>query len=177
MNRQEIVTVASTIAAQKAIEVFIQKQKEDKEVREARRLRNTKLLLRNYRQLKLHCADIKETIQLLDMSNLGLIEDIETDELAIESIKRSKKRSLAMIQFIDRMLEVYRALCEQSLKEDEFRRFETIHGLYISEGRMTFAEIAECQNVSERTIRRDEKEAIKALSVLIFGIDGLRLLT
>lgn len=177
MNKQEIVTVASTIAAQKAIEVYVQKQEEEKEVREQRRLRNTKLLLRNYRQLKLHCADLKETIELLDVSSFGLFEEFETDEFAIESIKRSKKRSLAMIQFIDRMIEVYRALCEQSLKEDEYRRFETIHGLYLSEQKMTFADIAECQNVSERTIRRDEKEAIKALSVLIFGIDGLRLLT
>ncbi|MCY1184826.1 hypothetical protein D9M73_255500 [compost metagenome] len=46
---------------------------------------------------------------------------------------------------------------------------------YIYENKKTYEEIAELHQLNERTVRRDLKEAVHALAVLIFGIDGLRI--
>ena len=47
--------------------------------------------------------------------------------------------------------------------------------LYINEEPMSYEEISEELNCSTKTINNTKKAAIKELSVLIFGIDGVKL--
>ena len=52
---------------------------------------------------------------------------------------------------------------------------QVIKMLYINENPMTYEEIAEELNCSTKTINNTKKAAIKELSVLFFGIDGVKL--
>lgn len=150
-----------------------EKQKQQKAKRD-RRLRNTKLLLRNYRSFKLHCADVKTELEKLTDSKI--LNDLDADEFAVESIKRSKERTLAMMKFIEQMLEVYRIICERTDRPEEIRRYKTIHMMYIADEKYTAEQIATCHKIDVRTVYRDVNDASKALSALIFGVDGIRMI-
>lgn len=171
MSNDDLIDKVTRVAVQTAIE-YLEKQKQKEGIKRVdRRLRNTKLLLVNYKNFKLHCGEIKAEIDKLEDHD-NLFEYLDMDDLVIESIKQSKKRTIAMVKYIDQMLEVYRLVV--SGKPEEERKYETIKKLYISDGEMTVEKLAECHNVHTRTVQRDINVAVKTLSSLIFGVDSIR---
>lgn len=166
--QEQIATIAEV-----AIAKFNELQQEEKTKRLDRRLFNTRILLKNYRHLKVYCIEMKESMDLEE----GEQEEIITPDkeyLTLESIKRSEARTLAMMRFIDNMIKVYEMDCKH-LGTEAIRRYETLMHFYINNEKMTYSEIADLHNVHERTAQRDLKEAIHSMSVLFFGTDGLRL--
>lgn len=160
------------VAARTALE-HLEKQKTEQEKKKYdRRLRNVKLLLRNYRSFAKHCDSIKLEIHRLD-TKLE-IDDLDTDEFVIKSIKRSKERTLAMVKYINKMLEVYEFMCEQSGEEEDKRRYRIIYELYIAEIKQTAKQVSAGHSVHLRTIYKDVDKASEALAVLMFGIDGVK---
>lgn len=168
----EHIEVISRAAAVVAIERYKLEEQNQLKQRHNRRLRNVKLLLRNYRSFLEHVADVRSDIEKLDRKLV--IEELDTDDFAVEAIKRSKKRTLAIIKFLERMLNVYKEMCEEAVSEEEARRYNTIYYLYLAPEKRTHAEIGEIQFLSERTVYNDVKKAYEDLQVLIFGVDGLR---
>lgn len=164
------VKLITETAVRTALE-HLEKQKQEEEKKKYdRRLRNTKLLLVNYKSFKLHCEDIETEIsELEDQDNFDFLD---VDDLVIESIKRSKRRTLAIVKFIERMLSVYETLAAN--KPEEHRRYETIKKLYASSEEFTVEDVAKCHNVDVRTVYRDRRGAVKSLSTLVFGVDGVR---
>lgn len=174
---QEMMEQVAKISAETAVQAAMafleqENQKRQKQKRD-RRLRNTKLLLRNYRSFALHCQDVKSHLE--SIADPELLDELDTEDFAVEAIQKSKRRTLAMMNYIQKMLTVYRILCEQTGRQEEIRRYQTIHLLYVAEEKVTAEYIAECHNVDVRTVYRDAKEATKALASLIFGVDGLRM--
>lgn len=159
--------------AEVAIAKFNELQQEEKTKKLDRRLFNTRILLKNYRHLKVYCNEMKENMDLKDEEQEEIISP-DKEYLTLESIKRSEARTLAMMRFIDNMIRVYEMDCNH-LGEEAVRRYETLLHFYINDERKTYAEIAKLHNVHERTAQRDLKEAVHAMSVLFFGTDGLRL--
>lgn len=170
----KLVEKAMAIAAEKAIEYLEKERHRQNKNKRDRRLRNTKLLLRNYRRFKVHCEDnIQELEQLQDPDS---IEYLDTDELAIESIIRNKKRTAVMLAYIDRMIHVYRILSEQSQKAESIRQFQALYDYYISDDAKTIDDIVQGTFVTKRTVYKDINKACEALSSLIFGVDGIRII-
>ncbi len=159
--------------AEVAIAKFNELQQEEKTKRLDRRLFNTRILLKNYRHLKVYCDEMKENMDLEGEEQEEIISP-DKEYLTLESIKRSEARTLAMMRFIDNMIRVYETDCKH-LGTEAVRRYETLLHFYINDERKTYAEIAKLHNVHERTAQRDLKEAVHAMSVLFFGTDGLRL--
>lgn len=158
----------------------IQKEKEDRiKHRYDKRLRNTKLLLRNLNNFKAHCENAVYTSGQLRRENaldlLDEYEDIDDDILYISSIKKTQTRTLIIIQHIERMLKFYKCIAENSNDENTLRRYKAINLFFLSDEKMTYDDIAEELNVSERTIFRDINRGVEELSSLIFGVDGIRL--
>lgn len=75
------------------------------------------------------------------------------------------------------MLEFYEWSVNRNNDENAIRRFKAMKLFYMIDKKLTYDEIAENLHVSERTIFRDIKQAVEELSVLIFGVDGLKLET
>lgn len=164
------------IASEKAIEAYQEKRSTYQKERADRRLRNIKLLLRKYREFKQHCdSEVKLELQYYENRD-EMLSIIEDDEHIVESIKRSKKRTLAIIEFIDQMLEVFKIMSQQSDKPEDIRRYEIVYKMYISDSRHSIDEIVTCHKIEPRTVYRDVDKACETLSALMFGIDSIKMI-
>jgi hypothetical protein len=162
-----------------AMDYLAEEKKQLKKGRYDRRLRNTRLLLKNYRSFRNYAknavykaSQLKENaVDILD----GLDEYSFDDSLYIESIKKSQQRTLIILRHIDEMLRYYKIDCEQSGKDEELRRYRIIVAYYINEQRKSAEQIAEDEHIERRTLYKDINMALKPLSALIFGIDSMKL--
>ncbi|MCM2675592.1 hypothetical protein [Alkalicoccobacillus plakortidis] len=171
----EVARISAETAVVTAMKYIEDERKKAEKQRKDFRLRNTKLLLKNYRSFMMHGDDIHEELKEIEVPN-DMFEEMHSNEFVVEAIKRSKERTLAMIKFMDQMLQVYRILCEESGKDEDLRRYQTIHKMYIAEEKISVENIAECHKTNVRTVYRDVNEAVKTLSVLVFGVDGIKLI-
>lgn len=177
------------IAIQKGVAAGVQaaadrmeeERKRERKGRYDRRLHNTRLLLKNYRALKHHALgavssgkqtnDIRENaVDILD----SLDDERIDDTLYIESIKRSQQRTKIIIEHIDEMLRYWKIDCEQNGKDEALRRYRIIFDTYIGDNPMTAEDLAQREHIEKRTVYKDIKAAMRPLSALIFGIDGIR---
>ncbi|WP_019419035.1 hypothetical protein [Paenibacillus sp. OSY-SE] len=168
MNTAEVAEIAARVALE-----YIEKEKKKKQkIDRDWLLRNTKLLLKHYRSFVAHCDDIKQELTLLQ--NAEALEDLYSEDFTVEAIKRSKQRTIVMVRFMERMMKEYKRMCEESGQPEEIRRYKVIEMMYISDEKYKAEDIAKCHKIEKRTVYRDVNDAIKTLSVLVFGVDGIR---
>lgn len=147
-----------------------------------RRLHNTRLLMKNYRALKHHAIGAVHTgaqaNEKIEENAVDILEELDDervdDRLYIESIKWSQQRTRIIIEHIDEMLRYWKIDCEQSGKEEALRRYRIIMDTYISDDQMTAEALAQREHIEKRTVYKDIKAAMRPLSALIFGIDGIK---
>lgn len=178
MNQEEIIRLAAEAGAKAALETLEkERQRESREMSD-RRLRNTKLLLRNYRVIKDHAANAVFEAETAEEDPMRIMEELmmpgKTSSGFVESIKRSAARTATIVKHIDTMLQLYQVYCFQYGSEEDERRWRVIDGLYISEERETVSALAEKEGVVERTIYKDIDVACERISALMFGIDGIK---
>lgn len=85
-----------------------------KDKKKDKRFQNTQLLLKNYRGLVAHCEKIKD--ELIEIDNKS-IQDLDIEEISlesIESIKRSRSKTVAMVLFIQSKVKAYKDLCGEN---------------------------------------------------------------
>lgn len=140
----------------------------EKRMIQKNRFHNTELLLRHYNSLKAHYDNAIDNLQ--QVQDIVDFEYTDEDELYIKSIRRSKSRTLIMIAHINAAVE---ELEERLVVEGQPEKFMVIREVYF-EGK-TFAKMAEKLNCSEMTVRRWKNEMIEEISLLLFGIEGLKL--
>ncbi|AVK62449.1 hypothetical protein C5Z25_12075 [Lactobacillus sp. CBA3605] len=130
------------------------------------RVKNTKLLLKNYDILTEHSKEIDTDIDRY------LNDVFSKDDLKLRSIAGYKARTKKMMEYIDLMLGSYH---EYVLKRGSAakRRYFVINSLYVNPEKWTYLKIAEYFDVSEKTIKRDAQEAIREFSIFLFGITSL----
>ena len=178
-ERDHIIKLAAEIAAQVALKTYREEAERIKKEQADRRLRNTKLLLRNYRMFKAHAENAVYTAQEACDDDAYDIIDLMSDRFSdndvfVESIKRSVERTVTIVNHIDTMLKLYEVYCNRSGSQEEIRRWHVINGMYISEQPKTVKQIANDFVCAERTIYRDIDDACEKIAALIFGIDGIR---
>lgn len=159
-----------------------QKEKAIKEKYD-RRVRDTRLLLSNYRRFKKHINQTTYTEEQLDtatvseiLDKLYILEDDEKDDITVvQAILKSKKRTEIILNHMNTILVGYEENAFNSKDIELKRRVTVINKLYINgvKGK-SFEKIAEELNTSISTVKRDKNRAIKEISVLLFGIDGIR---
>jgi hypothetical protein len=147
-----------------------------------RRLRNTRLLLKHYRDLKVHDGLVDRSISSIYKENaIDILDDVESvddEEQYIQAVSRTKIRTAIIVRHINKSLEYYKVVC---LKGGDIkkRRYSIIKYMYIDpvENNMvpTYEEAATHFDIIVKTVGRDIRAAIEDLSILFFGIDGLKL--
>ncbi|MER2132603.1 MAG: hypothetical protein ABS896_09335 [Carnobacterium inhibens] len=161
------------LIASKVMEIN-RKQHEAQEKQEKdRRLRNTKLLLRNYHSFKKYIARTK-----MDLWEDEGVSEIRTlvlnGEDLVKSIKESTQRTLVMIRHLDRALEALRFICKQeesnksSAKQYRILRARFLDGESIET-------IAERECINERSVYKSIDAAAERLSILLFGVYGIEI--
>ncbi|ADZ82545.1 hypothetical protein [Cellulosilyticum lentocellum] len=142
-----------------------------------KRYHNTKLLLRNYHEFKQHCIECGNSIEEIDDTleawELTLVKE-EHSEDYIKSAKRTKARTQIIVDLIDKFLEAHRQEAMNRHDVNKLKRANIIDKMYISDN-LTMEKLAEDMDCDIATISRQHKTAINELSVLFFGIEGLKL--
>ena len=119
---------------------------------------DVKLLMKNYRKLKLYYAQVNSEVQ-------------EVDAICV-----MRHKTKLLMSHVDKMLAVYRALCQESEVPEENRRWDVLYMRYVAEERKKLSDIAELLNVDKRTLYRDTNKALEDMSVLLFGIESIEML-
>lgn len=175
---QKIYEQAAAIGAKEALKVFEQERKREYSKRADKRLRNTKLLLRNYHMLKQHAENSVFGRTQMEESALDVLESMMSmynDEVIIQSIKNSATRTAIIVSHIETMFGLYRSYCENSTsREIDMRRYEVVWDMYMADKTMSVKEVASKQNMSKENVYADVKVATERLTALIFGVDGLK---
>lgn len=173
----EVVRIAAGVGATTAMERFQEAREQEAKEWADNRLRNIKLLLRNYRLFKAHVANAVYDPET-DLDPMAVIRDLmmpgKSPNLVVESIKNSATRTALIVDHIDKMIRVYEAYCQSTNAADDLRRWRVIQGMYISEDKLTVAELAARENVAERTVYKDIDAACDIIAPLVFGVDGMR---
>lgn len=147
-----------------------------------RRLHNTRLLMKNYRALKHHALGAVHTgaqaNEKIEENAVDILEELDDervdDRLYIESIKRSQQRTRIIIAHIDEMLRYWKIDCEQSGREEVLRRYRIVYDTFIGDNQIAAEDLARREHIEKRTVYKDIKAAMRPLSALIFGIDGIK---
>ncbi|NOW84293.1 tetratricopeptide (TPR) repeat protein [Clostridium beijerinckii] len=147
-----------------------------------RRLRNTRLLLKHYRTLKAHNRIADSSINSVYKENaidvLDDIEAIDDEEQYVQALSRTKIRTLIIVGHMDKAMKYYKAICKSEGKSKE-RRYDIIQYMYMDpredDAIPSYEEVAEKFGLNIRTVGRDIRSAIEDLSILFFGIDGIKL--
>ena len=190
MKQEAEIVIADIIkeTAAKTAEAIYEKLKQDAKKGRDKQINNTKLLLENYRIFKEHVDNAVFDLVRLDEENETAFEILDSmwqrfgvgrAEMKVQSIVKSATRTRIIFEHVQNMLGLYENFCNSSGKEENIRRWEVIKALYVDDTRGRTpseirTELAEKYFTDPRTIYRWQMDAIEKISVLVFGIDGLK---
>ena len=155
-------------ASKKGIEAYNKEHRREKETK----IERTKERLEEYRRVKKALMEetgytSQEIADIRFQMIKDLMEDIEGRESETEKqIKKEEQKKREAIYYISQMdhaIRMYREEADASRNEEEKRRFREIENIYIKHN-MTVREVAEMENVSEKTVYKDLKIAYAILS-------------
>ena len=173
---KELMRIAAEAGAKAALDRWEKERAKAVEERADRRLHNTRMLLQHYRRFRKYAENAVFQAEQLDGSVFDILDLMErnTSNVFVESIKNSVARTVMLVKHIDTMLGIYRVYCEGSSKPEDARRWRVVQARYVDEEEMSVLDLADQENVADRTIRRDIEEACEHLTALFFGIDGIK---
>lgn len=171
-------------AVEKGIEKGIERARNEERLREKitydTKLKNTRLLIKNYRRFLNACQQATWTECELETATVDEVLDKlfcqSYDEVTVvQSILTSKKRTEIILTHIERIINFYLFEADQSKNDEKWRKAHILNDLYV-EGKYKpkISVMSEKYHISERQIRRDANSAIEEIAVLMFGIDGIR---
>lgn len=131
-----------------------------------RRVKATRTILKNYRALNAHCVNAD--------SEFGESSD-EVSGMCGDEIKRCGATSRRVMRYINKALDAYKAACESSQKPELSRRWRVIRAMYISDTEQSAEDIADTEHIERRTVFKDISKGVEDLTVLIFGVGGLKI--
>ena len=182
---ESAITAGVNEGIQRGLKEYDLKQRNKMKIKYDKRLRNTRLLLKNYRSFVEHCNNAQYSVEnpikkeiSKNSITVQLFDDLynlQDDAFVVSSILKSKEKTKIILDHINMCLEFFAQKAMKTNNQEMIRRFNVIDALYIKEKSMSFEEIAEQEHISTKTVNRDKNKAIQELSVLIFGIDGLDL--
>lgn len=169
---QAITREAATAAISEFEKIRAQRHQEQTD----KRLRNTKLLMKNYRKFADYNSHaIYETAQICqacDNDALFSLAGISPgDKFHVESIRNGVATTRIIVEHIDTMLDVYKSRCEKSPKAEKQRRWRVLQAMYLSSEDFSPAEIADKEHISMSQFYDDINNACEDLTPLLFGLD------
>lgn len=180
LSQEDIDRIAS-IASKNGVEAFKKEQEKDlkKRARRDDKVKRTKKMLSSYRRMK---ATLSEEASFSEDEKIELrwkfIEDlmgtsnseIGRSELVVMDSEKKRQENLYCLHCIENAVKLYGEECERSSTEEAKRRFRELHRMYIDENPSTVQEIAEDENVSEKTVYKDLMIASSIVAVYLLGM-------
>jgi len=150
-------------AALEAVREFEKSQKKNRKVKV---FQNAKKLMENYNRI---CKSVQEGVsELSDVDDGEELEELSAEDIYINSIIKSKLRSIVMISHIDKCLTL---LEEEMIRKEWGEKYKAFKLFYLNG--MPQEEIAKELYCTDRTVRRWISELTATLSVYLFGADAI----
>lgn len=150
----------------KAVKTAITEYSKGEKIKKKKKaLHNTKLLLKNYNKILL---SVEGAISEANQIDQELLIYTDEEEVYINSIRRSKLKSLIVITHIDKALELIKNECIHKGIPEKFEAFNSC----LMEG-MTYEDAAKEYNSSKQSISRWVNDITKSVSIQLFGVDGI----
>lgn len=169
---RKLTEVQIGLITSKVLEVH-EEQKEAAEKKEKdKRLRNTKLLLQNYRSFQSYA-------EKLEKDAVEGWEGVDNEELLVfgedivKSIRQTAQRTLVMVKHMDQALATLAYLYSQEKHPGARRQYDILHARYIQGKKIE--EIAEEFEVDSRSVFRALKAVEERLSIILFGVYGIKI--
>lgn len=161
-----------------AIAEYLGMEAQKKQKRQKAMLHNTKTLLENYRKLKVHKLLAVDTLDkageaLKDEAVNQLFHGFGLHDRQAYPIAKTKATTAILIGHMERMLEAYRLICENSPKETERRRWRILYMVYLDDCPRTCQQVADELIMDIRAVQRELSKARDELKVLLFGAMAL----
>ena len=182
MSEDELNELIRKTAFETASETITKMEREQEAKTRAykdKRLRNTKLLLRNYRMLKTGCEEAvwnrevaKKAAEEMDILMLMKVND----RVVVDAIRQSSEKTAVILAHVDRMLEVYKSFCYKCGGREK-RRYRALKIVYLNTEKLKMGEAASKLGITTQTLYADLAVAEESLASLFFGFDGLRFTT
>lgn len=137
-----------------------------------KRLRNTKLLLQNYRAFKVYAKKIEKNA-VAEWEGVDVEELLVFGEDLVKSIRQSSQRTIVMVQHIDLALATLKYLYSLEKHPGTRRQYDILHTRYVDG--LKIDEIAEKNEINNRSVYKAIDAATERLSILLFGVYGLRI--
>lgn len=168
--QDSVVRVAAEVGSKTALDVYAREKEKERRSRTDRRLRDTKRLLRNYREIKIHAGEAIASLADMADGDFDFFRELMKDEFNVSSIVNSKARSAIMLAHIDAMIQAYQVICYSSKRPEEQRRYRVLEAMYLLDESIPASEIADRENIDIRTVYKDIDIACERMSALLFGI-------
>lgn len=175
---QSQLEILMAVASQEGVRAYREEAKKEERKRAKRedKVEITKRMLKDYRAVKRKVED-------------GVFSNYELEELKFEYLedlmgkprlegRAEKKRDAELwsyilnaesISKIDRAIAQYEEDCEKWGTEEQKRRCRVLRMMYTDDDAYTVGEIAEIENIAERSVYRDVGIAIKRLAAYLLG--------
>ncbi len=150
-------------AALEAVREFEKSQKKNRKVKV---FQNAKKLMENYNRI---CKSVQEGVsELSDVDAGEELEELSAEDIYINSIIKSKLRSIVMIAHIDKCLGL---LEDEMIRKQTPEKYKAFKYFYLEA--MSPEDIAEELNCADRTVWRWVSELTNILCVYLFGADAI----
>lgn len=156
----------------KVIEIHEQQKESAEQKEKDKRLRNTKLLLQNYRSFKKYAEKI-EGEKVEELEEVNVMELLIVGEDLVKSIKQTTKRTLVMVRHIDQALKTLEYFYSTEKDSRTRRQYDILHARYVKGA--LIREIAEENEIDDRNVYRAIDAAVERLTVILFGVYGLKI--
>lgn len=177
LREDEIIKMAAEVGARAALEKLDQQKSKLQKTWHDKRLRNTKLLIKNYRMFQKHVDSAVYETTKMDEKAIDILDLMWSDsnsEFFVESIKKSVARTKIIFEHVKEMIGLYEVYCSRSNKPEDARHYRVVKYLFLEESPKNAHEISAIEGIDQRTVYKDIDAACEKLSALIFGIDGIK---
>lgn len=178
---QEEVNRIAAIASKEAVKVYRAEQMKAEKIKAKNedKVKRCKKMLSSYRRMK---ATLSEEVEFTEEEKIELrwkfVEDlmgsskaiVSRSEMTVIDTEKKRQENLYCIHCIENAVRLYGEECDKSTSEEGKRRFRELCAMYIDEVPMSVSEIAEKENVSEKTVYKDIGIACKIIAVYLLGM-------
>lgn len=178
----ELLSTIAEIASNAAIEYYKDEQEKADKRRKYELIENVKRMLKAYRGIKNEIEDQKEfTEEEKSEYRWKFIQDlmgnsksyVSKSERIIQDEEKRRQENLYTLYRIENAMRLYKKECEMSSVEENKRRYREVYALHMADDCMTIQELAEKENVCEKTVKRDLATAYKMIAFYIYGKEAL----
>ena len=165
------------LASKNAVKAFVNEQRKHERYLQEEKHKRVKKALQSYRRTKilvgsermLSPQEMRETRYNFLCDLMGMARETRTEDLIIAR-DENRKRNIFYLGAIEGADRMYREEVLKGTSSEDIRRYEEMHDFYLGDEEVTVAELAERENISEKTVYKDLNIACEIMAEYIVGM-------